>query len=77
MQFPVYLRFGPLSVHPHWVFEGFAYLVGFRLFLRQRRRRGDRLARQERGWIVAAAIAGAAAGSKILYWLVDPAETLR
>jgi|SRR2546428_3055593 len=69
MQFPV--------LHPHRILEGLAYLVGFRLFLVSRRKRGDPLAHRQRWWIVTAAIAGAAAGSKLLFWLGDPLETVR
>ena len=61
----------------HWLFETIAYVVGFRLYLWQRRRRGDVIADGSRWSIVAAAIAGAAFGSKLLYWLEDPALTLQ
>jgi phosphatidylglycerol:prolipoprotein diacylglycerol transferase len=61
----------------HWLFETIAYLVGFRLYLWQRRRRGDVIADGSRWSIVAAAIAGAAIGSKLLYWFEDPALTLQ
>ena len=77
MQFPVYLHFGPIRLHPHRILEGLAYLVGFRIFLVSRRERGDPLAHRQRWWIVTAAIAGAAAGSKLLVWLGDPLETVR
>jgi len=42
-----------------------------------RARSGDHLTRGRRLWIVAAAIAGAAIGSKLLYWMSDPALTIR
>jgi prolipoprotein diacylglyceryltransferase len=61
----------------HWLFETIAYVVGFRLYLWQRRRRGDVIADGTRWSIVAAAIAGAAIGSKLLYWFEDPALTLQ
>lgn len=63
-------------MHPHWVFEAVGYVVGFLLYLRLRRRRGDVLDGDARWWMIAAAIAGAAIGSKLLFWLEDPAETL-
>lgn len=75
MQFPVDIAFGPLRLHPHFVFETLAYAVGFRAYLGQRRRRGDVIDDGTRWSVVAAAIAGAAIGSKILYWFEDPAAT--
>jgi phosphatidylglycerol---prolipoprotein diacylglyceryl transferase len=59
----------------HWLFETLAYIVGFRLYLWQRRRRGDVVSDSTRWSVIAAAIAGAALGSKLLYWLEDPALT--
>lgn len=59
----------------HFLFETLAYIVGFRLYLWQRRRGGDVVSDHTRWSIVAAAIAGAALGSKLLYWLEDPALT--
>lgn len=75
MQFPVYLPLGPLRLHPHAVFETLAYAIGFRTYLWLRRRSGDVIADGTRWSIVAAAIAGAAIGSKILYWFEDPVAT--
>lgn len=76
MPFPIYLRIGPLQVHPHWVFETLAYAIGFRVYLSLRKRRGDVLAYETRWWVIAAAVAGAALGSKVLYWCEDPRLTL-
>jgi prolipoprotein diacylglyceryltransferase len=75
MNFPVYLPIGPWLVHPHLVFEAFAYFVGFQLYLHLRRRRGDAIPYEQRWVLVGAAAAGAAVGSKALYWLVDPPAT--
>lgn len=77
MTFPVYVPLGPLSIHAHWLFEGLAYALGFRLYLFYRSRRGDALPFEQRMWIVAAAVAGAAIGSKLLYWAADPSATLQ
>lgn len=74
MTFPVWIELGPYRLHPHVVFELLAYFVGFRLYLRDRRRRGDFLDAPRRWWIVAAAAAGAALGARLLALLECPAE---
>jgi hypothetical protein len=60
----------------HFFFESLAYFVAFRLYLWERRKSGDFLDTGTRWTIVVAAIGGAVAGSKILFWLEDPARTL-
>ena len=60
----------------HYAFELLAYNVGFVWYLRQRRTTGDVIDVHARWWIVAAAIAGAAVGSKVLFWFEDPGQTL-
>jgi prolipoprotein diacylglyceryltransferase len=70
MHFPVYLWLGPLALHPHWVFETLAYLLGARLYAILKQRSGDPIDPVERWWVVAAAFVGAAIGSKLLV-LVD------
>ena len=72
LQFPVHLRAGPVDLPLHLLLESLAYLIGFRLYLSQRQRRGDHLGERTRGWVVVAAVLGAAAGSKLTYWLSDP-----
>jgi prolipoprotein diacylglyceryltransferase len=61
----------------HFVFESLAYAAGFRLYLVARRRSGDFLDASLRWSIVAAAIGGAAVGSKLLFWFEDPERTWR
>ena len=75
MQFPVYIAVGSMRLHPHFVFETLAYVIGFLVYLRRRSRSGDVLPDSTRWSIVAAAIAGAAVGGKVLYWFEDPAAT--
>ena len=75
MTFPVYIPVGPWQLHPHVVFEALAYFLGFRIYLWQRRHHGDAIDTGTRWSIVAAAIAGAAVGSKLLFWFEDPALT--
>jgi len=62
--------------YPHFVFDVLAYSGGFRLFLWQRRRLGDSIDTPARWSVIAAAVFGAAIGSKVLFWLEDPGETL-
>ncbi len=67
---------GTFRINPHYVFDLLAYSGGFRLFLLQRRRLGDTIDTRTRWSVVAAAVLGAAIGSKIFFWLENPAETL-
>jgi phosphatidylglycerol---prolipoprotein diacylglyceryl transferase len=60
----------------HFLFESIAYFAAFRLYLWERRKNGDFLNDGTRWSVVVAAIAGAAIGSKLLYWLEDPLRTL-
>lgn len=76
MTFPVYLPLGPWTLHSHVVFELLGYFVGFRIYLWQRRRVGDTIDAHTRWSVVAAAILGAAIGSRLLFWLEDPAKTI-
>jgi phosphatidylglycerol---prolipoprotein diacylglyceryl transferase len=73
--FPVYFRVGSLQLNPHLVLETLAYATAFRLYLYERRRRGDALDDTNRWWVIAAAAIGAVAGSRMLYWLEDPRLT--
>jgi phosphatidylglycerol:prolipoprotein diacylglycerol transferase len=72
MNFPVYLRVGPLALHPHWIFESLAYTAGFYLYRRLRRRSGDVIDARSRWWVIAAAIVGGFAGSRVLSAFEDP-----
>ncbi len=65
----------PLPVHPHFVFEALGYAVGFHLLRRTHGRARDGLPAEARIWLLVAAVAGAAAGAKGLFWLEDPAAT--
>ncbi len=75
MPFPAWLELGPVRLHPHMLFELAGYAVGFRLFLAARVRAGDHLGERTRWWVIAAAICGAAAGSKLVFLALDPALT--
>jgi prolipoprotein diacylglyceryltransferase len=63
---------GGVSLRIHTVFEMLAYALSFRLFLMLRRRFGDPLETFDRVSVVAAAIAGAGIGSKLMVWLQHP-----
>ena len=58
------------------VFETLAYSVGFALYARDRKCWGDVVGSPARSSILVAAILGAAAGSKLLAWLENPADLL-
>lgn len=74
--FPVYLGFGPVSLHPHFVLEALAYVVGAVAYVLVRRRYGDPLGAESRWTIAAAAFVGAALGSKLMYWVSDIPELM-
>jgi len=76
MAFPYYFEFEGHRLHPHTVFEGMAYVVAAALYLGLRRHLGDAIPTPIRWTVVAAAVAGATLGSKLLYWLEDPQATL-
>lgn len=76
MHFPVILQLGPLSIAPHQPMEMLGAFLGFRLYLRQRRRAGDPLPGERRLIVLAAAVVGAALGSKLLAIAFDPPPTL-
>ena len=75
MYFPLYLYFGTLRVHPHWIFETLAYATAFQVYLALRRRNGDSIDPAGRWWVIAAAAVGAVLGAKLLYWCEDPQLT--
>jgi prolipoprotein diacylglyceryltransferase len=72
MTFPYYLNLLGRRIHPHFFFELLAYFMAFGVCFFLRRRFGDRLSTPLRWAVLAAAVAGAAVGSKLLYWLEDP-----
>jgi phosphatidylglycerol---prolipoprotein diacylglyceryl transferase len=73
MDFPVFIKIGSLTIHPHLFFETLAYFIGFRVYLYLRNK--ERIPFDKAIWIVIGAISGAAIGSKLLYWLEDPFKT--
>jgi phosphatidylglycerol---prolipoprotein diacylglyceryl transferase len=75
MTFPQYIHIGAITLHPHTVFETLAYFIGFRIYVWTRDKSAYSPAQSL--WLVIAAAAGAAAGSKLLYWLEDPTLTIQ
>jgi phosphatidylglycerol---prolipoprotein diacylglyceryl transferase len=67
MQFPVYLHIGPWAIHPHPVFEALAYMVAFRLALRNFRQ--DTIATSQRTSILVGGMLGGLIGAKVLVLL--------
>jgi len=76
VHFPVYIHLGPLTLAPHQPLEILGSVLGVRLYFALRRRTGDALPAERRLVVLAAAVAGAAVGSKLLAWLCNPAPVL-
>jgi len=76
MSFPAQFHFFGLTINPHFIFESLAYSLGFVTFRLMQSRLGDPIPHGVRWSVVAAAMAGAAIGSKLLYWLEDPPRIL-
>ncbi len=67
MQFPFYFHIGPWQIHPHPVFETLAYMVAFRLALRNFRQ--DTIATTQRTSILVGGMLGGLVGAKALVLL--------
>lgn len=67
MNFPFMISLGFIKIHPHLLFETLSYFIGFRLYLKLRRK--ERIPIEKSMWVIAGAILGAASGSKILAWM--------
>lgn len=67
---------GRFRLPPHLVFEALGYAAGFQLLRVLRRRIGDPIPMVSRYAALAGAALGAVAGSKLLYLLEVPADTL-
>lgn len=67
MQFPVYLGFGSLKLHPHFVFESLGYAIALRLLLRNLKK--DTLSISDRSSVVIGGLVGALLGAKVLVLL--------
>ena len=76
MHFPVQIHLGPLTLAPHQPLEILGGFLGVRLYFALRRRAGDVIPAERRLVVLAAAVVGAAIGSKLLAWLHNPAPVL-
>jgi phosphatidylglycerol:prolipoprotein diacylglycerol transferase len=72
MTFPAYLRIAGVVVHPHWFFETLGWGVGLYLCVRARQKHGDLIGTGPRRAIIAAALIGGFAGSRLLAALEEP-----
>jgi len=75
LHFPVYLRADGVSIHPHFAFELLAYAVALAVYILLRWRLGDVVTDDVRWWVIAAAVMGAAVGSRLLGTLEHPAAS--
>lgn len=64
MEFPVYLMIGSLRLHPHPIFESFAYFIAWRLALQ--RFKSSTVAASRQGVIMAGGLIGGIVGAKLL-----------
>ena len=75
MTFPLWIRLGPLTLHPHLVFELLGYAAGYAAYRVLRARTPDPIPDRTRWIVLTAAAVGAALGSRVAFWLDDPAFT--
>jgi prolipoprotein diacylglyceryltransferase len=73
--FPVWIHLGPLTLHPHLVFETLGYATGYLVYRVLRARSHDPIPETTRWIVLTAAAVGAAIGSRVVFWLDDPALT--
>jgi phosphatidylglycerol:prolipoprotein diacylglycerol transferase len=71
MTFPVVFHLGGAAIPAHPVFELLGYGIGFQCYriLRRREKPQERLPLEVTAWVLAAAVMGAAVGSKVLAWI--------
>ena len=72
MTFPVFIRLGSLTLHPHWLFETLAYTLAGYVYVRGRRHDGDVVSKRIRWWVIGAAALGGFVGSRLLSLAEDP-----
>jgi phosphatidylglycerol---prolipoprotein diacylglyceryl transferase len=75
IHFPLYVHLGRFLVPAHLLLEALGYTFGFLAFRRLRGKLGDAVTDSVRWSVITAGVAGAAIGSRVLYWFEDPALT--
>jgi phosphatidylglycerol:prolipoprotein diacylglycerol transferase len=75
IHFPLYVSLGRYSLPAHFLFEALAYAIGFWAYRRLRKSSGDAVSDDSRWSVITAAVAGAAIGSRVLFWFEDPRLT--
>jgi phosphatidylglycerol---prolipoprotein diacylglyceryl transferase len=76
IHFPLYVSLGRYSLPAHFLLEALGYTFGFLAFRRLRKKSGDAVSDASRWSVITAAVAGAAIGSRVLFWFEDPRLTL-
>ena len=76
MNFPVYLGFFGMRLHPHPVFEGLGYFTGARCYFRGRQESRPARPVEADLWLLVGCVFGAWAGSKVLAWAEMPQHYL-
>lgn len=66
---------GRISIQAHLLLETLGYTFGFLVFRRLRKKYGDAVSDATRWSVITAGVAGAAIGSRMLFWFEDPRLT--
>lgn len=72
MHFPFEIQIGAIRLSWHIIFETLAFAIGFRYFLKLRKKQTDHISEQNRLWIIAGAAFGAFFFSRLIGALEDP-----
>ena len=75
IHFPLYVHLGRFSIQAHLLLETLGYTIGFLAFRRLRKKLGDAVSDATRWSVITAGVAGAAIGSRVLFWFEDPRLT--
>ncbi|RZK27451.1 MAG: diacylglyceryl transferase [Hymenobacter sp.] len=77
MHFPVSIHLFGKSILLHVVLETAAFFIGFRYYLYLKKRQSDKIAADNRIWILIGAMTGALVGSRLIGGLEQPTEMLQ